>query len=162
DTWSIDKDTGILEGGTMREPPKNKRHEMSLQCGEDTWEDYRLEVDVWFDSIPQQLTSRFSGAILLARMKGDSFYSLEYGTNGVQTQINLARILNNESLKVLDDKDNRAVPPELHVTSRKWYSLRLDVQGKRLRGFVNDDELVKAELVEAADDKLKSGRAGLV
>src|SRR5262249_29205535 len=121
----------------------------ALQCGELSWRDYRFEVSVKFGA-----EDGFKSAILEARKQDEkNLYCLEYllGPNNT-SQIWLSCWVNG-AYQDLSGNNADSVPP---LKSGSWYRLGFEVQGNRLRGFVDGKRLV-----EAVDDKLESGRAGL-
>jgi serine/threonine protein kinase len=142
----------VLGEGMLSRPTENNsvvRHRVALQCGELSWRDYRFEVSVKFGA-----EDGFKSAILEARKQDEkNLYCLEYllGPNN-KSQIWLSCWVNG-AYQDLSGNNADSVPP---LKSGPWYRLRFEVQGNRLRGFVDGKPLV-----EAVDDKLESGRAGL-
>jgi len=117
--------------------------EMWTVSGERAWDNYSFECDV--------KTLDGAGSIYLgARWLGeDDHYELEFVNSGTAVNLNLMR---NGERHVLEKKKNVCADgPDKRVIK-----LRLDVQGKSLRGFV-DDQCV----VWALDDTFECGKIAL-
>jgi len=162
DVWRPVKDPDgrgwVLKGGSWDSQKFPDRYRGALMSGQRSWTDYTIETSVRFENVVADKPN-LSGVLLLARMQDfDTFYRMEFSYNGSDPASNSA-----PSAGVwvgVNIKGNRkgiwGVPVPLPQQGR-WYTLRFEISGTRLRGYLDGELKVTAE-----DSELKSGPAGLV
>jgi serine/threonine-protein kinase len=138
---------GYVLEGTRLDGRDNGRVSRALRCGEWDWSDYAVEVSVrWrFALAPPQTPEE---AILLARLgNSGECYQMEYRV--VPPSV---RILTEKTDAAPLDETKDVPTPE----SGKWYRLRFEAEGPKLRAFING-----IKVAEVPKAPRLHGRAGI-
>lgn len=162
DVWRPAKDPDgrgwVLKGGTWDSQEFPDRYRGALMCGQRSWADYAIEASVRFETVPTDKSS-VCGVLLLGRMQDfDTFYRMEYSYTGSDPATNAsptAGVWVGVNIKGVR-KGIWGSPVPLPQPGR-WYTLRFEITGPRLRGYLDGELKITAE-----DTELKSGPAGLI
>ncbi|HEU4322620.1 MAG TPA: hypothetical protein VFS21_05675 [Roseiflexaceae bacterium] len=135
-SWSVASDgTQVYrQGGTSADA--------RALAGSTAWADQIVEARV--KPISFNGSNRFV-AVLARAQSSTSYYYLALRSNNTV-----------ELKKLVSGSGTTLASAPFTVATGAWYTLRLEVQGTTLRGFVNG-----AQLVSASDTRFASGRAGL-
>jgi hypothetical protein len=152
--WKLVPDPGgkghVLQGapGTSENTSMGKR---ALQWGDLTLTDYAVEASLGFASPIPRSGFQTDAGILLARMRDpDTYYFLAYNVFNRKPYVTIQKCIDNQR-SILS-----GIWLEEEPQTGRWYLLRLEVQGDRLRGSVNGKKIP-----EAMDSSFPSGRAGI-
>jgi len=135
-SWSV-----VTDGSGAYRQSSTSSDARSL-AGQSTWGDYAVQARV--KPIAFNGTDRFAAVVARAQSNTSYYYLALRSSNRVELR------------KVVGGSSTTLAAASVTVTAGTWYTLRLEVAGSTLRGFVNG-----TQLVSGTDSTYTTGRIGL-
>lgn len=136
--WTIVTGTWVIESGELSQNDTAYSHHIAYAG--DVWTDVTVEAKV------KLISGHAYGAVLARYVDASNYYRIDIRTDTNMVQLAMVK---SGWLIIIDQK---AFTPSLNT----WYTLRLEIVGSTLNGYIDD-----VKYVSANNEELTRGRIGL-